>query len=107
MRPPRLVDWAAAGAAEDWQMGKASAEKAITATGGAAEDGPGAPLVITHGPVAEVLYDGAEFDVDVGNAAWALGAAEAARARPPRPSNWGAMSRSQKKNWKQQGERPR
>ena len=44
MRPPRPVDWAAAGAvgaAEDGQMGNASAEDAMTTTGGAAEDGPG------------------------------------------------------------------
>jgi len=32
------VDWAAAGAAEDWQMGNASAEEAMTAADGAAED---------------------------------------------------------------------
>ena len=32
----------AAGAAEDWQMGNASAEAATIALGGAAEDGPGA-----------------------------------------------------------------
>ena len=53
MRPPRPVDWAAAvavGAAEDGQMSNASAEAAMTAAGGAAEDGPGAPLAITHGP---------------------------------------------------------
>jgi len=37
MGPPRPVDWAAAGAAEDWQMGNASAEAAMTAAGGAAE----------------------------------------------------------------------
>ena len=45
MRPPRPVDWAAAGAAgaaEDWQMDVAGAEAAMTAAGGAAEDGPAA-----------------------------------------------------------------
>jgi len=43
MRPPRPLDWAAAGAAgsaEDWQMCNASAEAAVTAAGEAAEDGP-------------------------------------------------------------------
>ena len=66
MRPPRPVDWAAAreaGAAEDGQMGNASAEEAMTSAGGAAEDGPGAPQATTHGPAAEVLYEGAECDV--------------------------------------------
>ena len=46
MRPPRPVDWAAAGAAgaaKDGQMGNASAEEPMMASGGAAEDGPGAP----------------------------------------------------------------
>ena len=72
MRPPRPVDWAAAGAAgaaEDGQMGTASAEAAMTAAGGAAEDGPGAPPAITHRQAAEVLYEGVECDVDMGNAA--------------------------------------
>jgi len=59
----------AAGAAEDWQLGNASAEAAMTAAGGAAEDGPGAPLATTHGPAVEVLNEGAECDVDMGNAA--------------------------------------
>ena len=41
----------------------------MTAAGGAAEDGPGAPLATTHGPAAEVLYERAQCDVDMGNAA--------------------------------------
>jgi len=55
----------AARAAEDWQFGNASAEAAMTAASGAAEDGPGVPLAT--GPAAEVLYEGAECDVDMGN----------------------------------------
>ena len=44
MQPPRPEGWVAAKAAKaakDWQMGEASAEAAITAAGGAAEDGLG------------------------------------------------------------------
>jgi len=66
------VDWeaaGAAGAAKDWQMGNASAEEAVMAAGGSAKDCPGAPLATTHGPAAEVLYEGAECDLDMGNAA--------------------------------------
>ena len=86
-------------------MGNASAEEAITAASGAAEDGPGAvedgpgaPPVTTHGPAAEVLYEGAECDVDMGNAAGASAttAAAAARVRPPRPVNWSTMTRGQR-----------
>ena len=62
----------------------------MTAAGGAAEDGPGAPLAITHGPAAEVLYEEAEFDVDMGNAAEAPVAAATARVRPALPQEeWG------------------
>ena len=103
MRPPRPVDWATAGAAraaEDWQLGNASAEAAMTGAGEAAEDGPGAPLVITHGPATEVLIEGAECDVDMGNAveASAATAAAAVGVRPPKPSNWSTMPKMQKKN---------
>jgi len=112
MRPPRPVDWATAGAAraaEDWQLGNASAEAAMTGAGEAAEDGPGAPLVITHGPATEVLIEGAECDVDMGNAveASAATAAAAAGVRPPRPAAWGTMTRGQRKHWKQRGGRSR
>jgi len=34
-------------------MGDASAEVAMTAAGGAAEDGPGAPLATTHGSASD------------------------------------------------------
>jgi len=51
----------------------------------------------THGPAAETLLDGAEYDAETEDAAGASEAA-AARVRPPRPSNWGAMTQSQKKN---------
>jgi len=59
-------------------MGNASAEAAMTAAGGAAEDGPGAPLAVTHGLAAEVLYEGAECDMDMGNAAEASAVTAAA-----------------------------
>jgi len=77
MRPPRPVDWAAAGAAgaaKDWQMGNASAEAAMTAAGGAADDGPGATEEA------------------------AAGTAE--RVRSPRPADWGTITRVQKVNRK-------
>jgi len=71
-------------------MGNASAEAAITAAGEAAEDGPGAPLATTHGPAAEVLNEGAECDVGMGNAAEAPVAAAATGVRPPRTADWGS-----------------
>ena len=43
---------------------------------------------------AELLYEGAEFDVGMGNAAEAPMAAAAAGVRPPRPSNWGSMTKA-------------
>ena len=57
---------------------------AMTAAGGAAEDGPGAPLATTHEPAAEVHYEGAQCDVDMGKAAEApeATAATAAGVRP-------------------------
>jgi len=70
----------------------------MTAAGGAAEDGPGAPPATTHGPAVEVLYERAECDVDMGNAAEAseATAATAAVVRPLRPVNWDTMTRSQR-----------
>ena len=51
------------------------------------------PLAITHGPAAGFLYEGAECDVDMGNAAEAPeAAAAAAGARPPRPADLGTMT---------------
>jgi len=38
-----------------------------------------------------------------GGAAEASEAAAAAGVRPPRPSNWEAMTRDQRKNWKKRG----
>ena len=34
-------------------------------------------------------------------------AAAAAGVRPPRPANWGKITRGQRQHWKQQGGRPR
>ena len=65
----------------DGQRGDASAEAARTAAGGAAENGPGAPLATTHGPAAEALE---------------ATAAAAVRVQPPRPSNWGLITRKQR-----------
>jgi len=89
-------------------MSNASEEAARTAAGGAVKDGPGAPLATTHGPAAEVLFEGKGCDVDVGNAAEAseATAAAAVRARPPRLENWGTMTRKQRKSWKQRDGRP-
>jgi len=50
---------------------KRKSSKHISLRRGAAKDGPGTPLAITHGPAAEVLYEGAECDVDMGKAAGA------------------------------------
>ena len=83
----------------------------MTAAGGAAEDGPGAPLAITHGPAAEVLYEGAECDVDMENTAEAPVAA-AAEVRPALPqvewdkmTGWGGTKTME--NWMKQGGRLR
>jgi len=67
-----------------------------TAAGAAAS--PGAT---THGPSVEVLCEGAQCNVDMGNAAEAQAATAAAAAgvRPPKSSNWSAMSKMQKRNW--------
>jgi len=66
---------------EDWQMGNAGVEAAAAAAGGAAEYGPGAAAEAAAGTAAGL--------------------------RPPRPSNWGLMTRGQKKNWKQREGRSR
>jgi len=55
----------------------------MTAAGGAAEDGPEAPLATTHGLAAEVLYEGAQCDVDMGNAAEAPGGGSRPGRRAP------------------------
>ena len=62
---------------------------------------PGATM---HGPAAEALLEGAEYDAETGDIA---GASEAAAAgvRPPRPSNWGSMTKHQKVNWRRRNER--
>ena len=83
MRPPRPLDWAAAGAAEDWQMGNASAGAAMTAAGGAAEDGPGA-AVEAEAAVGAMSPVPINWDTAVG-------------VRPPRPVDWDTMTRVQKK----------
>ena len=59
------------------------------------------PGATTHGPAAEALLKGAEYDAETEDSAGASEAAAAAvaRVRPPRPSNWGAMTKKQKKNW--------
>jgi len=106
MRPPRPADWTAAGAAgalKNGQMSNASAEAAATVAGGAAEDGLGAPLATTHGPPAKILNEGAGCNADIGNAAEApvAAAAAAVRVRPPRPANWGTMTRVQRRKWSQ------
>ena len=104
--PGAQIDWQEAAetvveGSGDWKMGNAGVEAEAAAAGGAAEYGPGAPPATTHGSVAEVFYDGAECDVDTGNAAEASAptAATAAGVRPPRPSNWSAMTKDQKRHW--------
>jgi len=60
---------------------------------------PGAEAPTTNGPAAEALLEGAEYDAETEDAAESSEAAAAARVRPPKPSNWGAMSGTQRKNW--------
>ena len=76
----------------------------LSTAAGAAEQ-PLAPP--THGPAAEALYEGAECDVDMGNAVEAPMPAAEAGVRPPRPSNWESMSKNQNKTWRKHGGRPR
>ena len=64
-------------------------------------------LAPTHGPAAETLHEGAEYDTESGNAAEASEVAAAAGVRPPRPSNWGTMPWKQKQNWKHRKGKPR
>jgi len=52
-----------------------------------------------HGPAAEALLEGAEYDAETEDMAGASEAAEAAGVRPPRPSNRSATTKKQKKNW--------
>jgi len=73
MRPPRPVDWAAAGAAEDWQMANASAEAAAAV--GAVEDGPEAA---------------AEAEVQVAGP-------------PAKPADLPTITKRQRGNWYRQG----
>jgi len=61
----------------------------------AAAEAAASPEATTHGPAAEELLDGAEYDAETENKARASEAA-AARVRPPRPSNWGTMTKVQK-----------
>ena len=75
MRPPRPVDWEAAGAAKDRQMDNASAEAAMTAGGGAAEDRPEAAAE------AETFREGP----------------------PAKPADWPTMTKRQLKNYKRGG----
>jgi len=76
----------------------------MTAAGGTVEDGP----AITHGLAAEVLYEGEDCDVDMGNATEAPMAAAAAGVRPTLPQEeWDNMTRKQRKNWMMQGGRLR
>ena len=70
---------AAAEGSEGWQMGNAGAEAAAAAAGGAAGDGSGAAAEAAAGTAAGV--------------------------RPPRPANWGSMSKNQKLNWRRRNER--
>ena len=46
-----------------------------------------------------------QCNVGMGNAAEAPVAAAAAGVRPPKPSNWGSMTKHQKKNWRRRNER--
>ena len=67
------------------------------------------PGATTHGPAAEALLEEAEYDAETEDAAVAseAEAAAAALVRPPRPSNWGDMSRGQRQSWKPRAGRPR
>ena len=54
------------------------------------------PMEVPHGHLEECPKNKQLAGVTLAEAA-------AGAARPIRPDNWGAMSRSQRKNWKQQG----
>ena len=65
-----------------------------TAAGAAAS-----PSATTHGPAAEELLEGAEFDPVTKDMAWPSEAAAAAQVLPPRPADLGAMTKAQQESW--------
>ena len=83
------------GAAAEATAGEAMDLDGFSTAAGAAAP----PLAPTHGPAAETLHEGAEYDTETGGAAEASEAAAAAGVRPPRPSNWGTMTKAQKMHW--------
>ena len=54
-------------------------------------------LAPTHEPAAETLDEAGEFDAETGDAPETPVAAAAAGLRPPRPADWGTMTRGQRK----------
>ena len=87
------------GAAAETTAGDAMGLDGLPMAAGAAAP----PLASTHGPAAEALLEGAECDAeteDVAETSEPAAAAAAARVRPPRPSNWGTMTKNQKTNWR-------
>jgi len=57
-------------------------------------------------PVAAAAAEaaGVRYDAETENAAGSSDVvAAAARVRPPRPADWGTMTRGQRQRWKQQG----
>jgi len=76
----------------------------ITAAGAVAP--PGATI---RGSAEEALLEGAEYGAEAEEAAKASEAkvTAATRVRPPRPADWGDMSRRQQRNWKLRAGRPR
>ena len=88
-------------------MGHAGAEANLdgftTAVGAVA-----LPGATTRGPAEEAPLEEAECGAEAGDAVEApetavAVAAAAARVRPPRPSNWGAMTKDQKRHWCKRG----
>ena len=66
-----------------------------------------------HGPAAEALLEGAEYCAETEDVAGSLDVAAAAEMQPPRPVDWGAMTKAQRETWRKnaqkmaKGKRPR
>ena len=92
---------------------EATAGEAMDLDGISTAAGPAAPPgATTHGPAAEALQlqtavEGAEYDAETEDGAEVSEAPVAATAavgiRPPRPADWGTLTRVQKANGKKHG----
>ena len=91
----------------DSKQHERSSRPAAEATAGEAVDPDGlstavgavaSPGTAMQRPAAEAHLEGAEYDAETEDMTGSSKAAAAAGVRPPRPNNWGATTKKQKKN---------